>query len=59
MIRYRYDPIEDLTFIVEGNFTEVWKGRVPHSIIHEHYNQLVFEIIKEPEIAALPQPESC
>ena len=47
---YRYDPSTDITWI---NETDQYPGRLDHKFVHEKYNVMVFEIIKEPEIIAI------
>jgi hypothetical protein len=55
MLTYNYDLAANVTILSQGgHLIEICEGRVPHKAVHEKYGVIVFEVIKEPDVVALP-----
>jgi hypothetical protein len=54
LLKYWHDPANNVTWISNDQFRQCWPGKPDYKFIHEHYDQIVFEIIPSEEIMALP-----
>lgn len=56
-VTYCYDPGLDTTYISDpaNSFFHAYPGQMPHKVIHDKYDILVFEIIKPNPIVQIDE----